>query len=377
MRLRKLREFSSEIILAGAMMATYYGLSSDEPDQKSERLVATALRALPDGWVVFHHVNWQSIRSGRQGDGEADFIIMNPTVGVLVIEVKGGGIDIENGRWRSKDRYGRVHEIKNPYEQALSSKYTLVSWLNELGLSSRAQVGHAVAFPNVDEVPNLGLSGPGQITWTRSDLRNISLAVQNTVKHWALRANLSQDDMKKLIGLLAPTISVRRKLISASTDAELELLRLTAEQVEAFSGLKASRGGLVLGGAGTGKTVLAIARSQQLAQGGFRTLLVCYNDLLGRALEKQISGTDGVFACTFHSLCFRESAKAKLQLPSSPGIEWWDTEAPTYLVDACAINGTQFDAVVVDEGQDFSPIWIDTLRCITTAREGRSVLPIR
>lgn len=89
-------------------MARYIGLGQDEPSEDSEHRVATALRRLPDDWIIFHHVSWQSRRSGRQGDGEADFVVLHPKRGLLVLEVKGGGIEIHDGRWSTIDRRGDV-----------------------------------------------------------------------------------------------------------------------------------------------------------------------------------------------------------------------------------------------------------------------------
>ena len=55
-------------------MARYIGLKEDDPKEDSERRVATALRSLPDDWIVLHHVCWQEKRGGRQGDGDEDFV---------------------------------------------------------------------------------------------------------------------------------------------------------------------------------------------------------------------------------------------------------------------------------------------------------------
>lgn len=266
-------------------MAIYIGLGANEPIEGSERRVADALKQLPDSWMILHHVSWQSKRGGRQGDGEADFIIFHPDRGMLVIEVKGGGVEIEAGRWLTTDRHGKRHFIKNPYEQAIASKHALVSWLREHGLGAKVRVGHAVAFPHMDQLPTVGPMGTAEISLTKSQLKNIEAAVTLCFAHWGLEASISEEEADKLIALLAPTVSIAPKLSSQSSEAEAELLMFTSEQIETFSGLRASRGGLILGGAGTGKTVLAIARAQQLARDGFRTLLVCYNELLGRDLS--------------------------------------------------------------------------------------------
>lgn len=345
-------------------MARYIGLGEDDPSEDSERRVANALRQLPEDWTVLHHVSWQSQRSGRQGDGEADFVLLHPKRGLLVLEVKGGGIEIHDGRWSTIDRRGDRHDIKNPYEQATASKHALLGWLKELGLAGRVRTGHAVAFPHMTWLPNVGPAGPKAISFTKPDLDDIGGTIEQCFEHWGLQAKLSVHDMTKLVGLLAPTVSITPNLAGKTAEAEQDLLLFTAEQVEAFAGLRASRGGLILGGAGTGKTVLAIARAQQLAKDGFRTLLVCYNELLGADLARRAAAPPALTAGTFHSICLAEAAKARLSVPGQKDSAWWEHKAPELLVEACSNTETSFDAVVVDEAQDFSPLWLDALRCL-------------
>ena len=345
-------------------MATYIGLGANDPTEASELRVANALKRLPQGWVILHHVSWQSKRGGRQGDGEADFIVLHPTRGMLVIEVKGGGIDIDAGRWFTTDRFGRRHSIKNPYEQATASKHALVGWLREHELAHRVRVGHIVVFPHMDSLPLTGPAANQQISITKRQLEHIETALTSCFDYWSLQAELTDQETAKLVSLLAPTISVTPKLSSYSSDAETQILTFTTEQVEAFSGLRASRGGLILGGAGTGKTVLAIARAEQLARDGFRTLLVCYNELLGRDLMARCGNPPNLVACTYHSLCLQEALQAKLPVPSVKSKDWWENEAPILLIDACATTDNLYDAIVVDEGQDFSPLWFSSLRCL-------------
>jgi hypothetical protein len=345
-------------------MAKYFGLGTDLPVEVSERIVAISLKKLPDDFLVLHHVTWQSRRRKREGDGEADFIVIHPQKGLIVIEVKGGGINVVNGRWYSTNRHGEVNEIKNPYEQAIASKHALIKWLGDHVAIANVRLGHAVIFPDINAVPELGPAASPSITWSSRDLSNPLAAIERVIAHWDLRANLSELELQKLQKLLAPTVSVRRSLGASSSASSAELIILTAQQVEALSGLKSARGGLLFGGAGTGKTVLAIARAQQLTNEGFRTLLVCYNELLGAFLSAQFNDHKSLSATTFHKLCFQEARKAGLALPSAPSREWWENEAAEFLVEACASNEVEFDAIVIDEGQDFAPSWIDALRCL-------------
>jgi hypothetical protein len=345
-------------------MAEYIGLGADDPSESSERIVASYLKTLSSQWTVLHHVSWQSLRDGRQGDGEADFLLIHPKMGLIVLEVKGGGIQVENGRWCTTDRYGHVHTIKNPYEQATASKHALVSWLATKGYAGLLRVGHAVVFPHLSTLPTIGPMATPAITLAVQELERVESSIERCVKHWKLDSALSEKELRQLVALLAPTIRVNRSLSVQSAEAEKRVLTLTAEQISVFAGLRAHRGGLIIGGAGTGKTVLAIARAQQLARDGFRTLLVCYNELLGNQLSESLKGSERLIVSTFHSLCIREARKAAIPVVPNPDESWWEAFAPDILLQAIAKNGESFDAIVVDEAQDFAPLWLDTLRLL-------------
>lgn len=350
-------------------MAKYYGLGSDEPTENSEKLMADALRRLPDEWVILHHVSWQSMRGGREGDGEADFVVIAPQKGILVIEVKGGGIDIEAGRWITINRHGTRHQIKNPYEQATASKHALLNWLINNNLGRSIRVGHAVAFPHMTTLPPAGPVANPKISLIKPKLNDIYNSINECFDHWQLNTRLSQEQILQIISLLAPTISVAPSLVSQSLDSESGILNFTAEQIEIYAGIKANRGGLILGKAGTGKTVLAIARAQQLAKDEFKTLLVCYNELLGNDLSLRTHSPPKLIASTFHSLCLREAKKAKLHIPVAKPAAWWESDAPNLLKEASKLNQTHYDAIIVDEGQDFSPAWIEALQALLSDEE--------
>jgi superfamily I DNA/RNA helicase len=73
-----------------------------------------------------------------------------------------------------------------------------------------------------------------------------------------------------------------------------------------------------------------------------------------------------VHTSTFHHLCISEAANAALQVPIQRDEEWWDKIAPALLVEAATRNGLAFDAIVVDEGQDFSEDWIAALQLLSS-----------
>src|SRR6266545_7978774 len=93
-------------------------------------------------FVAFHHVAWlvPSAR-GAPAQGEADFVVAHPKLGVAVLEVKGGGIgfDATTGNWHSRGRDGS-HVIKDPFDQARRSSFRLRDALRMAKRSSLTEV---------------------------------------------------------------------------------------------------------------------------------------------------------------------------------------------------------------------------------------------
>ena len=75
----------------------------DTTASRAERLMFGGLRdQLPDDYTVLHAVAWtRRTRGYPDSDGEVDFVVIHPTRGLLVLEVKGGRIrvDGETGKW--------------------------------------------------------------------------------------------------------------------------------------------------------------------------------------------------------------------------------------------------------------------------------------
>jgi superfamily I DNA/RNA helicase len=126
---------------------------------------------------------------------------------------------------------------------------------------------------------------------------------------------------------------------------------------------------LVLGGPGTGKTLLAVERARLLAQQSGRVLLVCYNDLLSRAIAAQLHDVTHVEVTTFHRFCMSRLRAAEMSIPGTPSALWWETQAADALKHTLSSGNSKFDALIVDEAQDFAPRWFDALMAGLNDRE--------
>jgi Nuclease-related domain/AAA domain len=332
----------------------------------SERVLFDSLSRLDDTWRIFHSVVWQSQRGKRQGDGEADFVVMHRDFGLLILEVKGGSIKIENGRWFTANKEG-TFEIKNPFEQAKTSKYALLRYLENLSPPIvNIPIAHAVSFPDCTVTTDIGTYGPRPLVLDRTDLIDCATAVRQVFSHWQHQAAITKSEMGSITSLLAPTLTIKPRLRGELAAVESRLIELTNQQVEALAHIRRLRRAVIYGGPGTGKTILAVERAQRLVQDGFKTLLVCFNAPLGDALARDTANVAGLTAVTFHSLCYSFAARAGIRPPGDPDELWWRDEAPEVLVVAAETLGEYFDAVVADEGQDFSPAWFTSLMMLLT-----------
>jgi len=327
----------------------------------SERATYLALSRLPDGWTVIHSVAWQAPRRHRQHDGEADFVLIHPRVGLIVLEVKGGGVRCEGGRWYRLAAGGTAEPIDDPFAQARESKHALLQFLRERdAFSGFLPMGHGVVFPDLGTAPLLGPGEPPGIVLVGPDLADPEAALRRIADAFDM-GSAEAIDTAPIIDALAPTMVARRLLADDVAEAAARLIRLTDEQISLLRGLRRNRRALILGGAGTGKTVLAREKAVQLAADGARVLLTCFNRPLADHLSAGLVGVPGVIVSTFHSFCRTQILGAGLEFPEHPDQAWWDSEAATQLAVALEATGERVDAIVLDEGQDFAPDWFEAL----------------
>ena len=131
------------------------------------------------------------------------------------------------------------------------------------------------------------------------------------------------------------------------------------------------------GGAGTGKTVLALEKARRLAAEGFSVLLTCFNRALAGwlgAAARAASPAPEVMC--FHELCESFAGAAGLldARPEHPDQAYWDVRLPELLLEAAdRLPDRRFDAIVVDEGQDFLETWWAPLE-LTMRDPGHGIL---
>lgn len=323
---------------------------------------------LSDDYEVFYSRSWHAADAdGRERDGEADFIVAHARLGLLFLEVKGGQVHRreQDGQWLSTDRDGFVHRIKDPVAQARSSKHHFLKRLQEARRLGRRFIAarHAVILPgSARPARDLGPDAPLRIFAFGDDMPELGRWVVQRMSEVEDNTDpFGADGMRALQELLADRFELRAHIgESLSADAKV-IERLTADQAWILDSLEDHRQLLIPGGAGTGKTILALEKARRSAAAGKRTLLTCFNAPLAAWLKHCLRDVPEITVASFHALCAQWAKKAGIDLPRDP--DPFATALPDALADAVARDPTlAFDTVIVDEGQDFQDNWLTALR---------------
>ncbi len=329
---------------------------------------------MPAGTLVIHSL--ALIRLGGDGakkDAEADFVVVDPERGILVIEVKGGTIDFDpaSGSWSSTGRSGK-HQIKDPFRQATNQKYALLGYLRDdqrtrHGGLDRVLFAHAVIFPDADNLLRLRLpAAPPSIVGGRQHLGVVKEWISGVFDFWADGARERRAPGAAGVALcehaLCSPVSVRPLLASQLAIEEAKRVALTRQQSRLLRALGMRRRAVICGGAGTGKTLLALERAREAALAGKEVLLLCYNRALADHLKAAAEGVEGLHTMTFHQLCDWRVRVAKTETGRDlmaqaeadyPGRSRYDVQLPYALALSAEVTARRYDAIIVDEAQDF------------------------
>jgi hypothetical protein len=336
-------------------------LSRGEKDA-FERLASDPLTS---GWTVIHSLDLP--HHVRQISGELDFVVLVPGSGILCLEIKAATtISRREGLWY----YGQnpKGDPRGPFRQASDAMHSLRKRL----VRRYPAVGGAVFWSAVIlPYTNLDFQSEEWHPWQLIDgsrYRSASLAesCQNVLA--SARDFLTQKpsagwfnpeaglpsaaDCDAIVRVLRPDFEAFRSPRERRRQVSADLKRYTEDQFIALDAMTRNARVIFEGPAGTGKTLLAIESARRAAADGKRTLLVCFNRLLGRWLHHEAEGLgDSVTAGTLHSHML---ALAGLDRPPRTEPDFWNEELPQLALDRLlyAEGGEVYDTLVVDEAQD-------------------------
>ena len=336
---------------------------------RGEERVFKALRKLPDEITVIYSFRWihpgsrRIVREPLKAQGEGDFVLFDPRRGILVVEVKGGEVWCDGGLWFQKNR--KTGEVKfiDPEKQSANTMFRIRSEIMDRIPSAKDMLfGHAVWFPDgAIELNQMPMNYNRDMTFDAEDLSQVQSAIGRAFAFWAAlyKANggVSEEAAKKVVDVLAPTLSLVPSVRQRVDETEEYLVRLTDEQSRIIGFLDDQAHAAIVGPAGTGKTLLAVEKARRLASSNDPVLFLCYNAALRDHLTKH-HGMPNVRYQNFHGLA-REVAGAVGTLD----------EAVDMLLEHLADDKPMpYEHLVLDEAQDFDRDWLEFLQ--SRFREG-------
>ena len=177
--------------------------------------------------------------------------------------------------------------------------------------------------------------------------------------HGGWTKQLGSDGLRALEDILAKPFQLRTPLGALISRDDDELRILTQQQFHILRAIEQVSKAAISGGAGTGKTVLAMEEARRWAESGARTLFLCFNRGLAKDVCYRLKDGPPVSVMTFHQLCKELIDRAKIAIPTSDSKsrKLWE-DYPILLLEAFDhLPQERFDAIIVDEGQDFLPDW--------------------
>ena len=161
------------------------------PNLASEREVLAALKTLPPEAHVFVRLGILDAESNR--DRELDFLVIHPELGIVIVEVKGHGVEPRGDHWVRIHPDGTERRLEEtPGEQLARQQYLLLHFLKKADLGFVPQITRILALPAlaVKAGQGLGPDLPPCRILTREKLRNPFLALREAVsggrpwEHW-------------------------------------------------------------------------------------------------------------------------------------------------------------------------------------------------
>jgi len=327
---------------------------------------------LDDSWSVYYSRPWWGLNEkGGEVEGEADFIVASESSGILFIEVKGGVVawNPAKSEWTSRDRNGVSHHIRDPVQQAYACKHR---YLDRLRTSEGWPAGY-VRFRHGVILPDSNAPGRGMLTIAGYELPLFCFAdgFDDRLDDW-VRERLAAHEANGPSREVPPgeaAIGILNRLVADPVSLRVPLRRNVRNDIERFDQLLTSQQMLALtlmgsmprllieGGAGTGKTVLALEMAARLADEGCAVALLCYNEPLAEYLKARIGDRPSLNAASFHGMCGSLVREAGLD-PGPVGPSFFDETLPRTAAAALErLPARRWDAVIVDEGQDFPSHW--------------------
>lgn len=333
------------------MAKIYPEIVEDYHGSYGEFQIFESLKQLPNDWYIYHSLNWKDrSKNGRIIWGEADFVIFNKNYGILVVEVKSGGISFKDGKWlQTRLDNSEINEMKNPFNQANRSKYKLIDEIDyKLPYGDRCFIDKAVWFPSIsnDELQkaNLPLEYDSKLILTKESLNNPLQSILSIYNFYnsTRYTMLSRNSENVILETIMPSFNLVPSASNIKDEADYVFYQLTNEQKKVLDFISDQQTVAIQGSAGTGKTFIAVEQAKRLSSDK-KVLFLCFNKFLYYHLDNKCK-LNNVDYYNLHTF---------LSKNSSDDIST-DEKCLKALKSIDFANTLDYQAIIIDEAQDIN-----------------------
>jgi hypothetical protein len=340
-------------------MAQMYPVKEDlEEVPYSEVRVYELLSTLGENFTIFHSVQW--VKRGSKWKStwkENDFLVLNPNLGALVLEVKGGDIECRGGVFHQINSETGEESVldpqkkKDPLSQAIDGIYHYRKLIDNISydLSDRFPIEAAVWFPKsnvsekIDKFPLKYREVSGAVLGDE-DFAKGKQAIYDIFDFYSNRnkVNIADEEYEKIIELIATDFELITAPGVRKGELDRAFLKLTNEQTGLLDYISEQKNATIQGVAGTGKTLIAKEAARRFSEEGRQVLFLCFNRFLFTYLMKTFPYKN----VTYYNI---HSFIAKYR----PGSDTETQEKRVAELLKIDWDELEFDDIVIDEAQDF------------------------
>ncbi len=304
-------------------------------------------------------------------DHEIDFVVAIEGAGVICVEVKGGEVWHDGHGWR-QHRGGHDVDI-DPVSQAREACYALRDFIENdpRWTQGRLRWDHAVVLPNTELAQDFALADcPRWKVSDRNDLPSLATRLRDVLLQQRIdRPLITTTGIGQLNEALSGRGLPQRDIVARALENEDAADILTEHQAVILDAIRMLNRVEVRGAAGSGKTFMALEQARRLVASGKRVALVCYSHGLASYLKRITAGWSmrkrPAYVGEFHALGKTWGAPEgpdEAERTAETAL-FWEDELPRQMAELAKglAPGHRFDAIVIDEAQDFADAWWEPL----------------
>ena len=315
---------------------------------------------LPADYSIFHSVHWSRANEKNTAYGEIDFIIMNNTSKVLVIEQKNGMLEeTPDGLVKS---YGLTKKIVGDQIQRnignIRDKFSKQHPGRE-----KLHIDYLIYCPDY-KVININAAG---IDRERVVDGNSKAGLSDYIKRLLdAKSDASPESVRELHEFFLSSLRIVPDVASYKSSQEKVYRHLLSGLSDVIDNLEFEPFRLrVTGTAGSGKTQVTLAFCDRMLAQGKKPLLLCFNRPLADSLRE--IADSGVTVNTYYGFCREMAEMTGVPVDfSNINTDGFWPDVQERLVAADLTDTPKYSCLIVDEGQDFLAEWHEIIQLFFT-----------